>query len=69
MIAIVNVTDITGIDLNSDWLIHEYDTNNIDGSSLASIIYTNTPPDFAIHLFDSAEYEQFKQSPVWKVAE
>lgn len=69
MIAIVNTADITGIELDSDWLIHEYDTNNNDGSSLASIIYTNNPPEFAIHLFDSAEYEQFKLSQIWKADE
>lgn len=69
MIAIVNTADITDVELDPDWLIHEYDTNNNDGSSLASIIYTTNPPEFAIHLFDSAEYEQFKLSPIWKVAE
>ena len=66
MIAIVNTTDITNIDLDPDWTIHEYDSNNTDGSSLASIIYTSTPPNFAIHLFTDEEYEQFKQSIIWK---
>jgi len=65
MIAIVNTSDITDIDLDSDWLIHEYDTNNADGSSLASIIYTTNPPEFNLHLFTEEEYERFKQSSVW----
>ena len=65
MIAVVNTADITDIELDSDWLIHEYDSNNADGSSLASIIYTTTAPDFAIHLFTDEEYEQFKQSVIW----
>lgn len=69
MIAIVNTTDITGIDLDADWTIIEYDSNNIDGSSLAAIEYTAVEPPMAFHLFTQEEFEQYKLSPIWKVAE
>tara|TARA_R110000796_G_scaffold131402_1_gene246971 strand:+ start:1937 stop:2146 length:210 start_codon:yes stop_codon:yes gene_type:complete len=69
MIGIVNTTDITGIDLDSDWTVIEYDSNNQDGSSLAAIEYTLTPPDFALNLFTQAEFDQFKLSQVWRAAD
>ena len=69
MIGIVNTTDITGIDLDLDWTIVEYDSNNIDGSSLAAIEYTSVEPPMAFHLFTQEEFDQFKLSSVWKAAE
>lgn len=66
MIAIVNTVDITDIDLDPDWTIHEYDTNNVDGSSLASIIFNSVEPPMAFHIFTQEEYDQFKQSVIWK---
>lgn len=69
MIGIVNTADITGVDLDSDWTILEYDTNNIDGSSLAAIEYTSVEPSMAFHLFTQEEFDQFKLSPIWKAAE
>lgn len=69
MIGIVDTSDITGIDLDSDWTILEYDTNNIDGSSLAAIEYTSVEPPMAFHLFTQEEFDQFKLSPIWKAAE
>lgn len=66
MIAIVNVADITGIDLDSDWTILEYDSNNVDGSSLAAIEYTSVEPPMAFHLFTQEEFDQFKLSQIWK---
>lgn len=69
MIAIVDTTDITGIDLDLDWTIVEYDSNNIDGSSLAAIEYTSVEPPMAFHLFTQEEFDQFKLSSVWKAAE
>ena len=69
MIAIVDTTDITGIDLDLDWTIVEYDSNNIDGSSLAAVEYTSLEPPMAFHLFTQEEFDQFKLSSVWKAAE
>ena len=69
MIAIANIEDITDIELDSDWTILEYDTNNTDGSNLVSIQYTNVEPSFAFHLFNQQEYENFKLSPVWGAVE
>jgi len=69
MIAVVNTTDITGIDLDPDWTIIEYDSNNIDGSSLAAIEYTDVEPPMAFHLFTQEEFNQFKLSQIWKAAE
>ena len=69
MIAIVNTIDITGIDLDSDWTIVEYDSNNVDGSSLAAIEYTKVEPIMAFHLFTQEEFNQFKLSNVWKAAD
>ena len=69
MIAIVDTSDITGIDLDLDWTIVEYDSNNIDGSSLAAIEYTSVEPPMAFHLFTQEEFDQFKLSSVWKAAE
>ena len=65
MIAIVDTSDITGIDLDLDWTIVEYDSNNIDGSSLAAIEYTSVEPPMAFHLFTQEEFDQFKLSSVW----
>ena len=65
MIAIVDTTDITGIDLDLDWTIVEYDSNNIDGSSLAAVEYTSLEPPMAFHLFTQEEFDQFKLSSVW----
>jgi len=65
MIGIVNTSDITGIDLDLDWNIVEYDSNNIDGSSLAAIEYSSIEPPMAFHLFTQEEFEQFKLSSVW----
>ena len=65
MIGIVNTSDITGIDLDLDWTIVEYDSNNIDGSSLAAIEYTSLEPPMAFHLFTQEEFDQFKLSSVW----
>jgi hypothetical protein len=69
MIAIVDTSDITGIDLDLDWTIVEYDSNNIDGSSLAAVEYTSLEPPMAFHLFTQEEFDQFKLSSVWKAAE
>ena len=69
MIAIVNTVDITGIDLDSDWTIIEYDSNNTDGSSLAAIEYTSVEPDISLHLFTTEEFNAFKQSVIWKASE
>ena len=69
MIGIVNTSDITGIDLDLDWTILEYDSNNIDGSSLAAIEYTSVEPPMAFHLLTQEEFDQFKLSSVWKAAE
>ena len=66
MIGIVNTSDITGIDLDLDWTIVEYDSNNIDGSSLAAIEYTLIEPPMAFHLFTQEEFDQFKLSSVWR---
>jgi hypothetical protein len=65
MIGIVNTSDITGIDLDLDWTIVEYDSNNIDGSSLAAIEYSSIEPPMAFHLFTQEEFDQFKLSSVW----
>jgi len=67
MIAIVETKDITGIDLDTDWTILEYDTGSVDSSGLASIEYTTVEPEFALHLFTQEEYELFKQSSVWRL--
>ena len=69
MIAIVDTSDITGIDLDLDWNIVEYDCNNADGSSLAAIEYSSIEPPMAFHLFTQEEFDQFKLSSVWKAAE
>ena len=66
MIAIVNTSDITGIDLNLDWTIIEYDSNNIDGSSLAAISYSITPPDFAVQLLTEEQFEHYKTTSIWR---
>ena len=66
MIAIVNTTDITGIELDSDWSILEYDSNNVDGSSLAAIEYTTNPPEFNIQLLTTEQFTQFKTTAIWK---
>ena len=65
MIGIVNTSDITGIDLDLDWNIVEYDCNNADRSSLAAIEYSSIEPPMAFHLFTQEEFEQFKLSSVW----
>lgn len=69
MIGIVNTTDITGIDLDSDWTILEYDSNNVDGSSLAAIEYTSVEPPMAFHMFTQQEFDEFKLTEIWKAAE
>ena len=66
MIAIVNTVDITEIELNQDWTIIEYDSNNIDGSSLAAISYSITPPDFAVQLLTETEFEHYKTTAIWR---
>ena len=66
MIAIVNTVDITEIELNQDWTIIEYDSNNIDGSSLAAISYSITPPDFAVQLLTETELEHYKTTAIWR---
>lgn len=69
MIAIVNTADITDIELDPDWTILEYDSNNVDGSSLASISFESVEPPMAFHIFTQEEYDQFKLSAVWKAEE
>lgn len=69
MIAIVNTSDITEIVLDEDWTIIEYDSNNVDGSSLAAIEYTSVKPPMAFHLFTQEEFEKFKLSTIWKALE
>lgn len=66
MIAIVNTSDITDIEMDSDWTIIEYDSNNIDGSSLAAILYSVTPPEFAVQLLTETEFVHFKTTSIWR---
>lgn len=66
MIAIVNTIDITGMELNEDWTILEYDTNDVDGSSLAAILYDTLPPECAIQLLSQDEFEHFKTTNIWR---
>lgn len=66
MIAIVNTSDITDIEIDSDWTILEYDSNNIDGSSLAAISYSTTPPDFAVQILTETEFEHYKTTTIWR---
>lgn len=65
MIAIVNTPDITDIELDQDWTILEYDSNNIDGSSLAAISYSAKPPEFSIQLLTEEEFEHYKTTQIW----
>ena len=67
MIAIVSTIDIVNTILDSDWVILEYDTDNIENSGLTALYYTSVQPSFAIHLFDNTtEFDIFKTSPVWR---
>lgn len=67
MIAIVNTVDIVNTILDSDWVILEYDTDNIENSGLTALYYTSIQPIFAVHLFNTmAEFDIFKTSSVWR---
>lgn len=68
MISIVNTGDITGIELDPDWTVLDYDTGTEESSGLASIQYSTVKPPFSIQELTLEEYEVFKQSSVWRIA-